>query len=270
MKKIFAFLLVCVLSISATCFAAASTKITPPKLATIAGVVAIDKSGIKLKTSKDTYVLTGKTKGMDKLKGKNVQVKGYLQSKKINVVSFANITKNVSVTKPSTPTKTTPTGKVPVLTLTGMLTKHDIEGLHYELNIDGKIYVLDGASEDLSKYVGKTVKVEGWTLENQVTIYQRGILLKVYKIEAVGNGLGTKEQDVKAVTLVGTVMVDKITGTHIGFQVGEELYGLTGNIETLETLDGKIVEVTGYIPNIQYIRKPDFIIFEVKSFKVVE
>jgi hypothetical protein len=271
MKKIFAILLVCVLFISTTCFAASSTIIKQPKLTTINGVVAVDKNVIKLKTSKDIYVLTGKTKGMDKLKGKNVQVKGYLKSKKFNVVSFSNVTKNVSAPKPTVPAKPPTSGKVPVLTLTGMLTQNAIEGVHFELNVDGKIYVLEGLNDDLSKYAGKMVKIEGWTLENPVTIYQRGILLKVYKIEVVSdNGLGTNEQRKMAETLVGTVMVDKITGTHIGFQVGEELYGLTGYTDGLETLDGKKVEVIGYTPNIQYIRKPDFIMFEVSSFKVAE
>lgn len=270
MKRIFAFLLVCVLSMSTTCFAATNSKAAPQKVTTINGVVTVDKDGIKLKTSKVLYSLTGKTKGMDKLKGKNVQVKGYLISKKINVVSFANITKKPIVSKPSVPSKMPPTGKVPVLYLTGMLVQNDIEGLHYELNVNGKIYVLDGPGEELSKYAGKPVKVEGWTLENQISIYQRGTLLKVYKIEEAVDNIETRDQGMRADILVGTVMVDKITGAHIALQVGDELYGLKGNIDNLETLDGKKVEVTGYTPNIQYIRKPDFIIFDVESFKVVE
>ena len=58
--------------------------------------------------------------------------------------------------------------------------------------------------------------------------------------------------------------------THIGFKVNKEPFNLKGNIIGIEALNGKTIEVTGYASYIVYIRKPDFIMFNVDSYRIID
>ena len=242
----------------------ALTQVQKPKNILLNGVIVAHKKSIKLKTPTVTYELIGKTKELQNSNGRAVQLKGNVINKKFKVQSFIYIR--------TCGTPVTITKDPAAMSLVGKLVTNIVEGIHYELQVNNEVYVLTGNSADLSSFNGKMVKITGYALENQISIYQRGIILNVKTVELAPDATtsATTPTIEKSEVLVGQVMIDKFTGAHIGFKSGDILYGLTGKTDGIEAYDGQKVQITGYAPKLVYIRKPDFIIFNVNEYLIVK
>lgn len=262
-KKIFMMLLVSIFLLATMGFVTVNTKDISKKTLTFNGIISADSNYVKLKAQKNVYILMGQIKGLNEYNGQKVQIKGYIINKKFYVQSYMKLAIPIA----SVPKKA-PVIDTSSTSIIGILSQNDIEGLHYELQADNAVYVLLGSNENFNKYIGKTVKLTGNIPKNQVSIYQRGTLFNVKTIELAPDDKATITN--KIIKLEGIVMIDKVKGTHIGFSVGTTLYGLIGNLDGIEKLDGEKIQITGYIPKIEYIRKPDFIIFNVNEYSLLE
>lgn len=279
MKKFFSIFLILIFAVSTMSYASVSNVSKQQKIISKTGTVNINKTSIELKGSNYMVVLIGQTKGITQLKNKVIKVNGYMSNNKFYVKGYSLLkTQRIKDIKPivtPTPVKKPLTDNSGLTTIIGFITANNIEGLHYELTAEQGVYVLVGYDKnELAKYVGKSVKVVGKIQENQISFYQSGVLFSVKTIEEVKEST-TQSVDigkftVKSFRLIGTVIIDKVKGPHIGLLVDENIYELSGSVEGIEKLNGKRIQVTGYIPDIRYIRAPDYTMFEVTSYGELE
>lgn len=122
------------------------------------------------------------------------------------------------------------------------------------LKTETAVYPLIGKASEM-----KTLR----TLKNQI--------VQVYGIPK-GKKFSVTSHTVLTVVMTGvvTLKLDKVSDGFIGFLVSGKKYGLTGNVAGLKAMDGKRVQVTGYIPDLRYIREPDFIIFQLDRWQLVK
>lgn len=273
MKKLISTLLVLIFVFAATGFVSSATSKTNNKGITKTGIIIIKNNILSLKTAEGTFVLTGQVKELKKMNNIEVKVNGYLNNKKFVVKNYTVIKKTTPVgIKPTTPAAVT----VKTTIIVGLVTENDLEGKHYELVTKIGTFTMIGMNNDeFAKYAGKNVKVTGKILEKQLSIYQRGTILNVTTIEPVGeiSTLPSDDSDkskVKIVERTGTISINQVKGAPIALLVDDLVYGLSGNVSGLDKMNGKKVKISGYIPDIKYIRAPDFIMFEVVNFTEVK
>jgi hypothetical protein len=270
MKKLLSFMLILVFTVSTLGFAGVTTQ---NKIVTKTGIIVVAKNSISLKISNSVLLLTGQTKGLLKYSQKKVNVNGYMHNKKFVVKDFTLAPKN---TVTPTPSKTPIVTKQNPTSIIGVIAESNLEGIHYEITTKTGKYILVGLkNEELSKFLGKPVKIFGKVSENQVSIYQSGTLFNVTNItptleQTTIPAIDFGKTKVKTIVLIGTIVIDEVKGAHFGLYIGDKLYGLSGNNKGLEKFSGKKVKVVGYIPDIKYIRAPDYIMFDVISFSEVK
>jgi len=243
-----------------------------PELKSITGTLTVTKPevvegdleeyGYELKTESGPVTLNGKTEGLEKFDGQEVEVTGEYSMLAIYPPIFI-----VETYKPiSTPTP------IPELkSITGTLTvtkpevvEGDLEEYGYELKTESGPVTLNGKTEGLEKYDGQEVEVTGEY--SMLAIYPPIFIVETYK------PIPTPTSIPELQSITGTLTVTKpevVEGDldKYGYELQTESGPVTlnGKTEGLEKYNGQQVEVTGEYSMLK-IYPPIFI---VETYKLV-
>jgi|GEM_PF-925401 len=223
-----------------------------PELKSITGTLTVtkpevvegdlEKYGYELKTESGPVTLNGKTEGLEKYDGQEVEVTGEYSMLAIYPPIFI-----VETYKPIP----TPTPIPELKSITGTLTvtkpevvEGDLEEYGYELKTESGPVTLNGKTEGLEKYDGQEVEVTGEY--SMLAIYPPIFIVETYKPIPTP----TPIPELKSIT--GTLTVTKpevVEGDleEYGYELKTESGPVTlnGKTEGLEKFDGQEVEVTG-------------------------
>ena len=243
-----------------------------PELKSITGTLTVTKPevvegdleeyGYELKTESGPVTLNGKTEGLEKYDGQEVEVTGEYSMLAIYPPIFI-----VETYKPIP----TPTPIPELKSITGTLTvtkpevvEGDLEEYGYELKTESGPVTLNGKTEGLEKYDGQEVEVTGEY--SMLAIYPPIFIVETYK------PIPTPTSIPELQSITGTLTVTKpevVEGDldKYGYELQTESGPVTlnGKTEGLEKYNGQQVEVTGEYSMLK-IYPPIFI---VETYKLV-